>query len=151
MAWSFYAGSIGCWALFLPASYPAFGGWVSVCTYAFSTGLPVLLIAEFGYKLMKRVPEVMSLNDFAGRMYGRPVQAAVAALSLVRAARWGRAGLVGVAFVGPACSSSARRVTAPTSIAHLTPTNKTKKHTQVNMAVALISEYTAIGTIKIFI
>lgn len=97
VAWSFFASSIGAWAIFLPASYPAFGGWISIITYAVSTGLPLLLISEFGRKILKRAPDVLSLNDFAHRMYGRPVQLFVIILSLV------------------------------------------------NMSVALISEYTAIG------
>jgi len=97
VAWSFFASSIGAWAIFLPASYPAFGGWISIITYAVSTGLPLLLISEFGRKILKRAPDVLSLNDFANRMYGRPVQLFVIVLSLI------------------------------------------------NMSVALISEYTAIG------
>jgi hypothetical protein len=43
------------WAIFLPASYPAFGGWLSIMTYAVSTGLPLLLIAEFGYKVCTHI------------------------------------------------------------------------------------------------
>lgn len=97
VAWSFFASSIGAWAIFLPASYPAFGGWLSIITYAVSTGLPLLLISEFGRKILKRTPDVLSLNDFAHRAYGRPVQVFVIVLSLL------------------------------------------------NMSVALISEYTAIG------
>jgi hypothetical protein len=34
-------------------------------------------------QVLKRLPDVMSLNDFAGSLYGRPVQVFVAALSLV--------------------------------------------------------------------
>ncbi len=83
VAWSFFASSIGAWAIFLPAAYTSFGGWLSIITYAVSTGLPLLLISEFGRKILKRAPDVLSLNDFARRMYGRPVQLFVIALSLV--------------------------------------------------------------------
>ena len=50
------------WAIFLPASYPAFGGWLSILTYAVSTGLPLLLIAEFGHKVRWRDVEAHAAN-----------------------------------------------------------------------------------------
>lgn len=53
-------------------------------------------------QVLKRMPDVMSLNDFAGALYGRPVQGFVGLLSLV------------------------------------------------NMSVALVSEYTAIGDLFAF-
>lgn len=58
VAWSFYAASIGAWAIFLPPAYTSFGGWLSIITYSFSTGLPLLLIAEFGAVILKRIPDV---------------------------------------------------------------------------------------------
>lgn len=49
-------------AVFLPASYTSFGGWVSILTYATATGLPLLLAAEWGAIILRSCPDVRSLH-----------------------------------------------------------------------------------------
>lgn len=48
-------------AVFLPASYTSFGGWVSILTYAMATGLPLLLAAEWGAIILRSCPDVRSI------------------------------------------------------------------------------------------
>ena len=96
--WSLYSSSIGCWVLFLPASYVQFGGYLSIISYAISTGIPLYLIAFWGCQMLSRVQKnINSISDFALKRYGPIVQYYVISLTLL------------------------------------------------NMCIALISEYTAIG------
>lgn len=44
--------------MFLPASYPSFGGWISILTYAVASGLPLFLIAEWGAIILRSCPDV---------------------------------------------------------------------------------------------
>lgn len=54
-------------AVFLPASYTSFGGWVSIITYAFATGLPIFLVAEWGALILKKCPDVRKGGSRARR------------------------------------------------------------------------------------
>lgn len=48
-------------AIFLPAAFTSFGGWVSIITYAVATALPLLFIAAWGAKILEHTPNVSDL------------------------------------------------------------------------------------------
>jgi len=79
----FSTGALGAWVLFLPAAYTAFGGWISIITYAIATGLPLFLIAEWGVLILKSHPHTLSLNDYVGKRYGPTVQNLIVMIELV--------------------------------------------------------------------
>ena len=82
--WSLYSSSIGCWVLFLPASYVQFGGYLSIISYAISTGIPLYLIAFWGCQMLSRVQKnINSISDFALKRYGPIVQYYVISLTLL--------------------------------------------------------------------
>jgi len=49
IAFSFYAGSVGAWAITTPANYSTFAGWVGMVAYAAACGLPIIVLAFFGH------------------------------------------------------------------------------------------------------
>jgi Na+/proline symporter len=70
IAWSFYAGAVGAWAIATPGSYAGFAGIVGVVVYALACGFPILMIAFFGNKITAAMPHVYSMSDFMGWRYG---------------------------------------------------------------------------------
>jgi hypothetical protein len=48
IAFSFYAGSVGAWAITTPANYATFAGWVGMTFYALACGVPIIVLAFFG-------------------------------------------------------------------------------------------------------
>ena len=51
IAFSFYAGSVGAWAITTPANYASFAGWVGMVAYAAACGLPILVLGLHGHKV----------------------------------------------------------------------------------------------------
>ena len=51
IAFSFYAGSVGAWAITTPANYASFAGWVGMVAYAAACGLPILVLGLYGHKV----------------------------------------------------------------------------------------------------
>ncbi len=54
IAFSFYAGSVGAWAITTPANYASFAGWVGMVAYAVACGLPIIVLAFYGHKVRLR-------------------------------------------------------------------------------------------------
>jgi solute:Na+ symporter, SSS family len=134
VAWSMYASSIGAWAIFLPASYTSFGGWVSIITYAVATGLPLFLIAEWGALILKNQPDV-SLGVREDQSPGgasRSLGHFLVRLLSDCAILGGRSQVMSLNdFAGKRYGSSVKLFVIVLSL--------------INMCVALVSEYTAIG------
>eukprot|EP00271_Cylindrocystis_brebissonii_P017895 TRINITY_DN4869_c0_g1_i1.p1 TRINITY_DN4869_c0_g1~~TRINITY_DN4869_c0_g1_i1.p1 ORF type:complete len:561 (+),score=86.00 TRINITY_DN4869_c0_g1_i1:264-1946(+) len=82
VAWSFYAGAMGSWALFSPPSYCLYAGVMGTVFYALSSGFPVIIVAYFGSIIQDLVPNVMSVADFVNRRFGRPLALYVGLLTL---------------------------------------------------------------------
>jgi len=70
IAWSFYAGAVGCWAVVAPASYSVYAGYIGLIGYALSTGFPLLIIAYAGEFILKGMPDAMSIADFVRWRFG---------------------------------------------------------------------------------
>jgi SSS family solute:Na+ symporter len=70
IAWSFYAGAVGCWAVVAPASYSVYAGYIGLIGYAISTGFPILIIAYAGEFILKGMPSAMSIADFVNWRFG---------------------------------------------------------------------------------
>lgn len=70
IAFSFYAGSVGAWAITTPANYASFAGWVGMLAYAVACGLPILVLAFYGHKVKEMYPAAGSLGDVMTMRYG---------------------------------------------------------------------------------
>ncbi|CAI5499884.1 unnamed protein product [Closterium sp. Naga37s-1] len=70
IAWSFYAGAMGSWALFGPPSYCAYAGTLGMIMYSISAGLPIIVVAYFGAVIHRLVPSVVSMADYVRRRFG---------------------------------------------------------------------------------
>lgn len=82
IAWSFYAGAMGSWALFSPPSYCLYSGVLGTIMYALASGMPVFVVAYFGSLIQNKIPNVMGLSDFVNRRFGRPLATYVGILTL---------------------------------------------------------------------
>lgn len=82
IGWSFFAGAMGSWTLFSPASYGYYAGWLGLLMYALASGFPILMIAFLGGFVHKLVPNVLSFSDFVQRRFGTIVQIVVSCLML---------------------------------------------------------------------
>lgn len=70
IAFSFYAGSVGAWAITTPASYATFAGWVGMVFYAIACGLPIVILAFFGNVVRDRYPTAGALGDIIVIRFG---------------------------------------------------------------------------------
>jgi SSS family solute:Na+ symporter len=70
IAFSFFAGSVGSWAVTTPASYACFAGWVGMVFYALATGLPIMVIAYFGNLVREKYPTAQALGDMVVLRFG---------------------------------------------------------------------------------
>ncbi|CAI5932331.1 unnamed protein product [Closterium sp. NIES-64] len=82
IAWSFYAGAMGSWALFGPPSYCLYAGTLGMIMYAISAGLPIIIVAWFGAVIHRLVPSVVSMADYVRRRFGLVISLYVSALML---------------------------------------------------------------------
>ncbi|CAI5519513.1 unnamed protein product [Closterium sp. Naga37s-1] len=82
IAWSFYAGAMGSWALFGPPSYCAFAGTLGMIMYSISAGLPIIVVAYFGAVIHRLVPSVVSMADYVRRRFGLVISLYVSGLML---------------------------------------------------------------------
>jgi hypothetical protein len=64
IAWSFFAGSMGAWAITSPPNYAVQSGWIGMLSYAVSCGIPTIFIVTLGNEIQERWPEANSLADF---------------------------------------------------------------------------------------
>lgn len=70
IAFSFYAGSVGAWAITTPANYASFAGWVGMVAYAAACGLPILVLGLYGHKVKEMYPTAGSLGEVMTLRYG---------------------------------------------------------------------------------
>jgi len=70
IAFSFYAGSVGAWAITTPASYSTFAGWVGMVFYALACGLPIIVLAFFGNFVKDKYPTAGALGDVILMRFG---------------------------------------------------------------------------------
>ncbi|CAI5506165.1 unnamed protein product [Closterium sp. Naga37s-1] len=82
IAWSFYAGAMGSWALFGPPSYCSYAGTLGMIMYSISAGLPIIIVAWFGAVIHRLVPSVVSMADYVRRRFGLVISLYVSALML---------------------------------------------------------------------
>ncbi|KAJ3372671.1 hypothetical protein GGF31_001695 [Allomyces arbusculus] len=83
IAWSFFAGALGAWAIATPANMAATGGVIGLVSYAVSTAIPVILVSFAGEKITQALPRPLSLSDFVLWRYGRVAQIFVAIICLL--------------------------------------------------------------------
>ncbi|KAJ3361816.1 hypothetical protein GGF32_006991 [Allomyces javanicus] len=86
IAWSFYAGYLGAWAIATPANMAATGGYLALISYAVSSGFPVLFVSYAGEKIQLGLPRPLSLSDFVLWRYGRVAQVFVASICILSTA-----------------------------------------------------------------
>jgi len=70
IAFSFYAGSVGAWAITTPANYSTFAGWVGMVAYASACGLPIIVLAFFGDLVKTKYPTAGALGDVIVMRFG---------------------------------------------------------------------------------
>eukprot|EP00898_Chlorokybus_atmophyticus_P001957 jgi/Chlat1/2762/Chrsp187S00197 len=83
IGWSFYASAMGAWVLFGPPSYAYYAGITGLAMYAFSAGMPLIVVAFFGSLVHERHPDIMSIADYAQRRFGLIVQLYVSTIILL--------------------------------------------------------------------
>ncbi|CAI5988363.1 unnamed protein product [Closterium sp. NIES-64] len=120
IAWSFYAGAMGSWALFGPPSYCLYAGTLGMIMYAISAGLPIIIVAWFGAVIHRLVPSVVSMADYVRRRFGLVISLYVSALMLFN---------MGVAITADVISLYVSALML------------------FNMGVAITAEYTAVGSL----
>jgi len=70
IAFSFYAGSVGAWAITTPSNYASFAGWVGMTFYALAVGIPVIVLAFFGNMVRDKYPGAGALGDVILARFG---------------------------------------------------------------------------------
>ena len=70
IAFSFYAGSVGAWAITTPANYATFAGWVGMSFYALACGVPIIVLAYFGDMVRSKYPTAGALGDVILTRFG---------------------------------------------------------------------------------
>ncbi|KAJ1503030.1 hypothetical protein HMI55_002642, partial [Coelomomyces lativittatus] len=82
IGWSFFAGSMGAWAIALPAGYAVEFGLYGVIAYALASGLPCVMIAFLGKYVQLQWPKPLSLTDFTNWRFGLAIHILVIFLCL---------------------------------------------------------------------
>jgi len=70
IGFSFFAGSVGSWAICTPPNYACFAGWIGLVFYALACGLPILAIAFFGHVVRDKYPTAGALGDVIVMRFG---------------------------------------------------------------------------------
>uniref|UniRef100_A0A7S3PNX7 Na+/proline symporter n=1 Tax=Aplanochytrium stocchinoi TaxID=215587 RepID=A0A7S3PNX7_9STRA len=96
IGWSMFASAVGSWVILTPAQFGSFGGVITVLTYGFATGIPILLTGYWGANLREKFPDILSFSDFAVKQYGPVTQVCVVLLSLLNMAIFATAEYTGV-------------------------------------------------------
>mmetsp|Transcript_41579 Transcript_41579/g.98539 ORF Transcript_41579/g.98539 Transcript_41579/m.98539 type:complete len:556 (+) Transcript_41579:204-1871(+) len=82
IAWSFFAGSMGAWAITSPPNYAVQSGWVGMVSYAVSCGIPTICVVTLGGEIQARWPQANSLADFVSFRFGKRAKGCVMALTM---------------------------------------------------------------------
>jgi len=80
---SLFASGMGVWVLLAPSEVAYYGGFWDVMGYAASSMTPFLLLAYVGPMIRDRMPDGITLADFARHRLGRPMQVYVGAISIL--------------------------------------------------------------------
>lgn len=79
---SFLASGMGAWILFAPPEIGAFVGPLALAGYAFGSTLPFIILALYGPKIRRALPEGRSIAEFAQACYGLGVRRWVTLVSI---------------------------------------------------------------------
>jgi SSS family solute:Na+ symporter len=82
IGFSFYAGSVGAWAITTPANYASFAGWVGMVFYALACGLPLIVLAYLGNTVRDKYPSAGALGDIITMRFGPFMRYCVLIVSL---------------------------------------------------------------------
>ncbi|MBT6073088.1 MAG: hypothetical protein HOG58_05810 [Euryarchaeota archaeon] len=80
---SLFASGMGIWVLLAPSEVGYYGGFWDVFGYALSASTPFLLLAYVGPMVRERLPEGVTLADYAKSRAGRPMQIYVGLISIL--------------------------------------------------------------------
>ena len=80
---SLFASGMGAWVLLTPSEVAYYGGFWDVTGYAASSMTPFLLLAYVGPMIRDRLPEGITLADYARHRLGRIMQVYVGAISIL--------------------------------------------------------------------
>jgi len=83
LAWSFFAGSLGAWAITGPAAYAVHAGILGCSAYALSCGLPTLFVVHFGPHVQAAWPSAGSLAEFAELRFGARAKGVVLGITML--------------------------------------------------------------------
>ena len=70
---SLFASGMGVWVLLTPSEVAYYGGFWDVMGYAASAATPFLLLAYVGPMIRERLPQGVTLADYAKHRLGRPM------------------------------------------------------------------------------
>ncbi len=80
---SLFASGMGIWILLAPSEVGYYGGFWDVFGYALSAATPFILLAYVGPMVRKKLPEGVTLADYAKTRAGRPMQIYVGLISIL--------------------------------------------------------------------
>ncbi|DAC62649.1 TPA: hypothetical protein HA324_02315 [Candidatus Thalassarchaeaceae archaeon] len=80
---SLFASGMGIWVLLGPSEVGYYGGFWDVFGYALSASTPFLLLAYVGPMIRERLPDGVTLADYAKSRAGRPMQIYVGLISIL--------------------------------------------------------------------
>ena len=80
---SLFASGMGIWILLGPSEVGYYGGFWDVFGYALSASTPFLLLAYVGPIIRKKIPNGVTLADYAKSRAGRPMQIYVGLISIL--------------------------------------------------------------------
>jgi Na+/proline symporter len=80
---SLFASGMGVWVLLTPSEVAYYGGFWDVMGYAASAATPFILLAYVGPIIRERLPEGITLADYAKHKLGRPMQIYVGIISIL--------------------------------------------------------------------
>ena len=80
---SLFASGMGVWVLLTPSEVAYYGGFWDVMGYAVSAATPFLLLAYVGPMIRERLPQGVTLADYAKHRLGRPMQVYVGVISIL--------------------------------------------------------------------
>ena len=83
IALSLFASGMGAWILLTPSEVGYYGGFWDVTGYAVSAATPFLLLAYVGPMIRARLPNGVTLADYARMKLGRPMQVYVGIISIL--------------------------------------------------------------------
>eukprot|EP00281_Chroomonas_sp_CCMP1168_P018380 CAMPEP_0206232428 /NCGR_PEP_ID=MMETSP0047_2-20121206/11407_1 /ASSEMBLY_ACC=CAM_ASM_000192 /TAXON_ID=195065 /ORGANISM="Chroomonas mesostigmatica_cf, Strain CCMP1168" /LENGTH=590 /DNA_ID=CAMNT_0053656157 /DNA_START=179 /DNA_END=1948 /DNA_ORIENTATION=+ len=86
IGWSFFCAAIGGWVISSPANFSTWGGYIMLITYPISTGIPILIIAYCGNRIIEKYPMCCSLGDFVAWRWGPTAKLYVACVTMLNMA-----------------------------------------------------------------